>query len=237
MKKPREKFKTYNDVFDIFTLRNLNKIFETLQLREPKVIPISIGKEANVFKLEEDEKVFALKIYRLETCDFNQMEFYLRNDNRIAIKTKKRREIIFYWAKREFLNLQKVKELNINAPLPFAQKNNILIMSFIGDEWSAPKLKDYAFENHEELNQIFTKTFEFILKLKNNNLVHGDLSEYNILIKDCEPYFIDFSHATPLNTSLGMELLKRDLKNIAKFFLKAGISKEEIDKKINQILN
>ncbi|MDK2849684.1 MAG: kinase 1 [Candidatus Woesearchaeota archaeon] len=232
-----EKFKTYNDVFDNFTIRLLNKVFETLNLREPDVVPISIGKEANVFKLQENEDVFALKIYRLETCDFTKMDFYLRNDNRISIKTKKRREIIFYWAKREFLNLQKVKELNINAPLPLTQKNNILVMSFIGNEWPSPKLKDYSFESKTELEKIFLKTFDFVKKLKENNLVHGDLSEYNILVKNSEPYFIDFSHATPLNTSLGIELLTRDLKNLAKFFIKQGIEKEKVNKKIKQILN
>ncbi len=232
-----EKYKTYNDVFDRSTTRLLQKVFDILNLREPEIIPLSIGKEANVFKLREEDKEFALKIYRLEVCDFNKMKFYLENDHRLTIKTRKRREIIFHWAKREFLNLQKIKELEINAPLPLLQKNNMLVMSFIGEEMPAPKLKDYNFNDKHETAKVFSKTFEFISKLKKFNLVHGDLSEYNILIKNSEPYFIDFSHTTPLNTGLGLELLKRDLRNISNFFLKRGIPEKEVNKKTNQILN
>jgi RIO kinase 1 len=61
---------------------------------------------------------------------------------------------------------------------------------------------------------------EGIKKLYRANLVHGDLSEYNILIKNREPYIIDISQGVPLDHPLAEELLQRDVKNISRFFNK-----------------
>ena len=71
--KPKEKFKTWGDVFDQFTQKTVYKLisrghFEGLES------PISIGKESNVFSaVKKDGTRVIAKIYRLETCDFNKM--------------------------------------------------------------------------------------------------------------------------------------------------------------------
>jgi RIO kinase 1 len=49
-------------------------------------------------------------------------------------------------------------------------------------------------------------------------LVHGDLSEYNILLRKDEVVLIDLSQAVPVDHHLAEELLKRDAKNVARFF-------------------
>ena len=78
----REKFKTWGNVFDQFTLRNLFELGSKGHFLELKS-PISIGKEANVFSAEtKDKGLIVAKIYRLETCDFNRMYDYIKYDAR-----------------------------------------------------------------------------------------------------------------------------------------------------------
>ncbi|MBU0461079.1 MAG: serine protein kinase RIO, partial [Nanoarchaeota archaeon] len=61
----REKFKTYGNVFDQFTIRNLFELSSKGYFEEMKS-PISIGKEANIFSAEkQDGTKIIVKIYRL----------------------------------------------------------------------------------------------------------------------------------------------------------------------------
>ena len=75
----KAKFKTYKNVFDNFTDRNIFKLasqghFDYLES------PLFIGKESNVFTAVKDNKRVIVKIYRLETCDFNRMYDYIKYD-------------------------------------------------------------------------------------------------------------------------------------------------------------
>ena len=88
----KEKFKTYKNVFDNHAERLLFKLtsqghFDSLD------IPLSIGKEANIFVATKGKEKRIVKIYRVETCDFNHMFDYLRYDPRyLHIKKNRRSE-------------------------------------------------------------------------------------------------------------------------------------------------
>ena len=90
-KTTKEKFKTYGNVFDNFTLRNLFNLSSKGFFEEDSLSPVSIGKEANVFSAKCKDGKVILKIYRLETCDFNQMYKYIRNDPRFLGKSREER--------------------------------------------------------------------------------------------------------------------------------------------------
>ena len=227
----KEKFKTYKTVFDDWTERNIAKLMAQGHFNEI-LSPIALGKEANVFTAEKkDGTIVIIKIYRLETCDFNRMYDYLRLDVRYSSVKHSRRSIIFTWAQREYRNLMKAREKGIRVPTPMAIRDNILILEYIGDDVPAPKLKDYV---PKARRKVLDKIIEYMKKLHQLGLVHGDLSEFNILIKDDNPYFIDFSQSSSIESSTAKELLERDCKNIARFFTKIGteIEMETIWKKI-----
>jgi len=227
----KEKFKTYEGVFDGFTNKNLFKLISQGHF-EGLSGPISIGKEANVFsaKTKNNGKV-AVKIYRLETCDFNKMYEYIKYDSRFMHITKQRRKVIFAWAKREFTNLIKIRQLGIRVPKPITVLNNILVMEFIGNKEPAPKIKDSVPKNP---HKIFKKIVEYMKKLNNNNYVHSDLSEFNILNYNNEPVFIDVSQATTLENQQTKRFRNRDIKNITRFFNKYTdkIKEEDIKKEL-----
>jgi RIO kinase 1 len=54
-------------------------------------------------------------------------------------------------------------------------------------------------------------------------IVHGDLSEYNVLITDDEPVVIDLAQAVLLDHWRAQELLERDVGNVARYFKKFGV--------------
>ena len=223
--KPKEEFKVWGDVFDQFTQRTVYKLitrghFEGLES------PISIGKESNVFSaLKKDGIRVMVKIYRLETCDFNRMYDYIKEDPRYLRLKKGKRNIVFTWAQREYRNLLKAREANISVPTPLTFLNNVLVLEFIGDNaFIAPKLKDKLPKNPKDF---FEKIIVNMKKLYKAGLVHADLSAFNILNHNETPVFIDFSQCTTLESSRAKEYLERDVKNICNFFKKIGLNLEE----------
>src|SRR3989338_5929581 len=223
--KPKEEFKTMHDVFDGFTNRAIYKLitqghFEGLES------PISIGKESNVFSaLRKDGSRVMVKIYRLETCDFNRMYDYIKDDPRYTKFRKGKRNIIFAWVQREYRNLMKARQANVSVPTPLTFSKHVLVLEFIGDDGIiAPKLKDAIPKKPKEF---FNKIIGNMKKLHKAGLVHADLSAFNILNYNEMPVFIDFSQCTTLESSRANEYLERDIRNICNFFKKIGLKADE----------
>lgn len=221
----REAFKVKHNVFDEFTNKNLYKLI-TEGYFEGLESPISIGKESNVFTAatKEGERV-VVKIYRLETCDFNRMYDYIKGDPRYLHLKKRKRNVIFAWVQREFRNLMKAREANVSVPVPLTFKDNILVEECVGvgDQISS-KLKD---DLPKKPNQFFENVLKNMARLHQLGLVHADLSPFNILNRDQNPVFIDFSQATSLEHAMAHDYLQRDVRNICAFFRKLGVNAEE----------
>ena len=79
---------------------------------------------------------------------------------------------------------------------------------------AAPTLKNSKIEPES----VYKNLILDVRKLYESGLVHGDLSEYNILIHEEKPVIIDLSQSVLLSHPLADEMLNRDIKNIARFF-------------------
>jgi RIO kinase 1 len=212
-RKGREEWKTYKNVFDSFTERNIFTLSSKGYFNR-LVSPLALGKEANIFIAEKDDGYVIVKIYRLANCNFNKMFNYISTDPRFIGIENQKRKVIFTWVQREYRNLLTARN-KIKVPTPLTFKDNILVMEMIGNP--AEQLKNDVPENIEEF---FEKTIECMKELINAGLVHGDLSEFNILNDDGEPIFIDMSQSTTIKAYDAKELLVRDVQNITRFFSK-----------------
>jgi len=218
-----------------FTLRILGKL-KTNGYFNKLIMPIKQGKESVVYLADSSEGLVAVKIYRIENSNFNAMFEYLKNEPRYFRLSKQQRKVIFAWCEREFKNMQKAYQANISMPKPIAQKFNVIVMSYIGYKnieniqsdselinenkeiyIHAPKLREIDLDDEGWIS-LADKTMLYIKRLFDIGLVHGDLSEYNILFFRNEPYFIDFSHSTIMQNVDFMRLLKRDMDIVSSFF-------------------
>jgi RIO kinase 3 len=129
------------------------------------------------------------------------------------------------WAEKEMHNLVRMRKFGIPCPEVVVLKKHILVMSFIGESHKpAEKLKE-AFLKDAELMEAYLQTTAGMKSLyENAQLVHADLSEYNILWHNNQCWFIDVSQSVDRNHPKALEFLFRDCVNISSFFKKKGIA-------------
>jgi len=210
-----EDLKVSEDVFDRFTLLTLYELsnkgyFDVLHGS------IKTGKESNVFlSIDRGGTPAAVKIHLMLAANFQAMLKYVEGDHRFKKIKKSRRNIILTWVEKEFRNLTAAYDSGVKVPRPIVSKKNVLIMEFIGEgNTAAPTLKEAGIKT----SAMFRKVVSNTKKLFQAGLVHGDLSEYNILVHGGEPWLIDLSQSVPVEHPLAEELLIRDAKNMSRFF-------------------
>lgn len=195
---------------------------------------VSTGKEAVVLHARGGQSdsgplpsECALKIFKTTLNEFKTREKYIKDDHRFRDRFTKQnpRKIIKLWAEKEFRNLNRMQEAGINCPKVFCLRKQILVMTFIGtEEKPAPKLKD-AFLSRSQLEQAYDHCQQMMQALYQKcNLIHSDLSEYNILWHRDRCYFIDVSQSIEPVHPQAFHFLLRDCTNITSFFTKAGLS-------------
>lgn len=229
----QERFKTQKGVFDEFTKRNLFELSSKGHFDE-LLSPIFVGKESNVFLASSSKKKVIIKIYRIQTYDFNKMYDYIKQDSRYNRLKKNRRQIIFAWVQREYKNLVKANTAKVSSPQVIAFKNNVIVEELIGKDVPAPPLKDAYPTEPKKFWQALLKEIKKLYSKA--ELVHGDLSAFNVLNDNDLPVLIDFSQSTLIKSGNAKELLLRDLTNLAKFFRKVNLNidvKEEFEKIIS----
>lgn len=185
---------------------------------------VKSGKEAKIYwALAPDGKELAVKIYLTVTAEFKRgMLPYIKGDIRFKNVRSGTRALIYAWAEKEFKNLTLAHQAGVRVPKPHAVKNNVLVVEFIGEKGvPAPLLKEVELENPEE---VYLELLEAVrLLYRKAELVHGDLSEYNIMYFKGKPVLFDLSQAVLLSHPLADELLRRDLRNLNRFFGKLGV--------------
>lgn len=233
--KEADDFKVMENVFDDVTLLALYKLVNKKHI---SLIggSISTGKEANVFYGENwEEEPVAIKIYRIQSASFKTMSEYLAGDPRFSSVRNSRKEIIFAWTKKEYSNLMRAYDAGIRCPKPLYFDRNILIMEMMGEgEIPFPQLRSVG---HDEIDMqaVYDEILDVIDTLFNKaNLVHADLSEFNILYDGTHPVVIDMGQAVTPDHPKAMKFLVRDIRNINRFFKRHCdlVDEEEFFKKV-----
>ncbi len=186
--------------------------------------PIRQGKESLVVHgVAPDGSELAVKVHSSRVFGSRERRQYIFGDWRfrhakrhIVLRTEE------IWAEKEFRNLVRLRKARIPAPIPVAFEENIVVMSLIGENGiGAPQLNetedlDYD-KTAEKLRAILR---DLVLRAE---LVHGDLSPYNILIWKNRPYLIDISQAVLVTHPDAAHLLHGDIAKLASFFEDRGV--------------
>ena len=214
----KNKFIAYENVFDESTLRALHKM-SGQGLFDNIASPVSTGKESNVFTVQKGKDFRIVKIYRT-AAGFKKMYEYMKPDPRFAGVKGTKLSITYAWARKEYQNLLKIRDQKVNAPVPYAVHKNVLLMSYI----DAPLL---LHKRPKKPKEFYERLIKEVLKVYKARLVHTDISEYNILNDKGKPVLIDFSHAVDLRYPNVQRLLKRDVRNMVRYFNKLGMKLDE----------
>ena len=240
--KDADQFKVEASVFDDATFAALYKLVQDGYI-DAFGGPISTGKEANVYQalggatavehLSEDSprpgegREVAVKVYRINASDFRDMRGYLDGDPRFEGIGQNKGEVVKAWVRKEFANLSRARAAGVRVPTPIAVERNVLVMELLGlADGRAKRLGEVHVENPETAYEVVR---EYMRRLHDAGLVHGDLSEYNLLLHGSELVVIDLGQAVTVHHPNSREFLERDCHNVASFFRRQGMDVHDDD--------
>lgn len=187
---------------------------------------LSTGKEANVYHARlPDGREGAIKVYKTSILVFKDREKYVSGEFRFRHGYSKGnpRKMVKLWAEKEMRNLRRLRDAGIYCPNPILLRSHVLLMDFIGrDGYAAPKLRD---ANLSETR--YRECYMYCVKMMRTmyqkcKLVHGDLSEYNILYYQQQLHFIDVSQSVEHEHPSAADFLRKDCRNVTDYFTKYG---------------
>lgn len=200
---------------------------------------IKTGKEASVHLCRANpsttgEDLLALKAYHpLDRRDFRDESIYRDGEwikerrIRVALEKKTRfgRTVQgAIWVHREWEMLRALSEVGVSVPRPIAATEDAILMTFVGDEGdAAPQLRSLR-PSVEDAHDLFEQTIRAIERMLYANVIHGDLSAYNVLVWDGRATVIDFPQAVdPRKNRHAQALLERDVGQICGAFDRLGV--------------
>ncbi len=226
--------KTVEEVFDKATNFALNELMARGEISYLNGV-VRAGKEARVYwGVAADGSPRAVKIYLTASAEFKKRMRYVAGDKRFQQLPNSVRQMIKLWVQKEFKNLKLAAEAGIRVPEALAFNENILVMEFIGN----PPAPAPIFAEAEVDALDYKWTINMIRRLyKEADLVHADLSEYNIFKPaPKERVLFDMGSAVLSSHPESKELLLRDITNIVSFFKKRGVYEKAPEKILETVL-
>jgi RIO kinase 1 len=192
--------------------------------------PLQSGKEAQVFLVMVNGEVRVAKVYKETTNrSFKHRAEYTegrkvrnsRDQRAIEKRTKFGRGVIENeWSQCEVDMLQRLHDAGVRVPEMYDFVDNVLVMELIKDAKGnpAPRLVDLMFspKDAEALLKILVQE---VVRMLCAGVVHGDLSDFNILMSADGPVIIDLPQAIDTSQNRNArKLLLRDVSNLKHFF-------------------
>ena len=146
---------------------------------------------------------------------------YIAGDPRFSDIKKGSRNIMTILARKEFKNMQAAHSAGVRVPIAIAVKKNVLVMEYVTDQ-EGELARPLAY--HEVTQDDYKQVIEQVsLLYRKANLVHADLSEYNIFRSDKGVMLFDFGSSVDIKHPNSKQFLIRDVLNVNRFFEKRGV--------------
>ena len=188
------------------------------------------GKEAMVFVVRCGDETRCAKVYKEATHrSFRQAVDY--TENRKVKNTRQARAMAkgsrygresqeAAWQSAEVDALYRLAAAGMRVPKPYNFHEGVLLMELVTDEHgdAAPRLNDVAFTPEQALAHHASLLTE-VVRMLCAGVVHGDLSEFNILLAADGPVIIDLPQAVDAaGNNHAKRMLLRDVENLRDFF-------------------
>lgn len=188
------------------------------------------GKEATVYVVRCGEELRCAKVYKeAARRSFKQAVEYqegrkVRNSRRQRAMEKRskfgRKQQEEAWHNAEVDALYRLDGAGVRVPKPYGCFDGVLLMELVTNDNGevAPRLNDIAL-THEQALEDHAVMMEFVVKMLCAGLVHGDLSEFNVLVDDYGPVIIDLPQAVDAAANNHAEtMLERDVSNMTQYY-------------------
>jgi RIO kinase 1 len=192
--------------------------------------PLMSGKEAAVYVVRCGKELRCAKVYKeANKRSFRQAAEYqegrkVRNsrDARAMAKGSKfgRKEAEDAWQNAEVAALFRLANAGVRVPKPYDFLEGVLLMEMVSDEYgdAAPRLNDVTLEP-DQAREYHAFLIQQIVLMLCTGLVHGDLSEFNVLLSPDGPVIIDLPQAVDAaGNNHAFSMLERDVGNMASYF-------------------
>ena len=194
------------------------------------VRPLLSGKEAQVYLVESQGELRAAKVYKgVNDRSFRNRGSYtegrtVRNsrDQRAVGKRSRygRERDEALWNAAEADVIYKLDAAGVRVPKPHAFIDGVLVMECIEgpNGGPAPRIGEWTFEREEALD-VCNRLLQEVVKMLCADIVHADLSVYNVLLEDAGPVVIDFPQSVGASRNpSAKQILLRDVANILTHF-------------------
>ncbi len=188
--------------------------------------PLKSGKEATIHVVRSGDQILCAKVYKdMAQRSFQATTQYqegrrVRGSRQARAMRKStrygRREQHAAWKNAEADALYQLVEVGVRVPKPHGYHNGVLLMELVTDAEgnSAPRLGEV--ELPAEMARAFhVELMRDVVRMLCVGLIHGDLSEYNVLVAGTGPVIIDFPQVVSASgNNAAREMLLRDVHNL-----------------------
>ncbi len=188
------------------------------------------GKEATVYVVQCGDEIRCAKVYKeANQRGFHQAVHYTEGrkvkNSRAQRAMEKgtrygRKEQEAAWQRTEVDALYKLAAAGVRVPLPFGFYEGVLLMELVADEdgMPAPRLNDLELTREQAL-EFHAMLIRQVVLMLCAGIIHGDLSEFNILVDAHGPVIIDLPQAVDAAANNNAcRMLARDVENLANYF-------------------
>jgi RIO kinase 1 len=193
------------------------------------VRPLMSGKEAQIYLVLSGGELRVAKVYKTaKNRTFRQRAEY--TEGRAVRNTRTQRAMSRHsrygraedearWRSAEVDVIYRLRAAGVRVPEPYYFSDGILVMELItdADGEPAPRLADVALDR-VEAGAVFTTLLSEVIKMLCAGVVHGDLSDFNVLLGQSGPVLIDFPQAVDAASNQNArKLLVRDVDNLSHY--------------------
>lgn len=192
--------------------------------------PLMSGKEADVFIVRCGKYIRCAKIYKeAAKRSFKQAVLYqegrkVRNSRRARAMEKgssfgrKQQEEV--WQNAEVDALYRLAKAGVRVPEAFGCFDGVLLMELVTDNDGlvAPRLNDVSLTREQALED-HAVVMHYVMLMLNEGIVHGDLSEFNVLVDEYGPVIIDLPQAVDAAANNNAQaMFERDVNNMTNYY-------------------